>query len=269
MMTVDAVVPASERPPWRAVAVPSEHGGWGLTLEPVLLGLLIAPSIGGLALGAAAFLAFLVRTPMKLAVVDLRRGRWLDRSRLAMRIALVELAAMAMLVSVAFFTSGRSWLVAVAVAAPLVGLELWFDVRSRGRRLVPELCGAVGIAAVAAAIVLAAGRGGALATGVWLVLAARSIGAISFVRVQITRLRRGAGNSMPSDAAQVVAIAIGAVAVGVDSRLLAALAGIAVLAVLQVWWIRRPPLPAKVLGMRQMLLGVGLVAVTAVGVLGR
>ena len=25
---------------WRAVAMPSEHGGWGLTLEPVLLGLL-------------------------------------------------------------------------------------------------------------------------------------------------------------------------------------------------------------------------------------
>ena len=268
MTTLNATAPVSERPPWRTVAVPAEHGGWGLTLEPVLLGLLVAPSVGGLALGVAAFLAFLVRTPMKLAVVDLRRDRWLDRSRLALRIALVELAVVAGLVSVAFVTSGRSWLVPVAFAVPLVGLELWFDMRSRGRRLIPELCGAMGIAAVAAAIVLAAGRSGALAAGVWLVLAARSIGAVSFVRVEIIRLRRGAANSRSTDAAQVVAIAFGAVAAAADSRLLAGLAGIVMLAVLQVWWTRRPPLPARVLGMRQMLLGVGLVAVTAVGVLG-
>ena len=265
---MNAIAPASERRLWRTVAVPSEHGGWGLTLEPVLLGLLIAPSVGGVVLGLAAFIAFLVRTPVKLALVDARRGRWLDRSRLALRIALVELAVIAGLVLIALLASGRSWLIPVVVAAPLVGMELWFDVRSRGRRLVPELCGAMGIAAVAAVIVLAAGRSGVLAAGVWLVLAARSIGAVPFVRVQITRLHRGAGNSRSSDAAQVVAVALGAIAVAVDSRLLAALAGIVVLAMLQVWWTRRPPLPARVLGMRQMLLGVALVAVTAVGVLG-
>lgn len=26
---------ATERSPWRTAAVPTEHGGWGLTLEPV------------------------------------------------------------------------------------------------------------------------------------------------------------------------------------------------------------------------------------------
>ena len=33
----------TERSAWRAVAMPAEHGGWGLTLEPVLLGLLGRP----------------------------------------------------------------------------------------------------------------------------------------------------------------------------------------------------------------------------------
>ena len=47
-----------ERAGWRAVAMPSEHGGWGLTLEPVLLGLLVAWSGAGVALGIAAFSAF-------------------------------------------------------------------------------------------------------------------------------------------------------------------------------------------------------------------
>ncbi len=35
-------------------------------------------------LGVAAFLAFLIRTPLNLALVDARRDRWLERSRMAL-----------------------------------------------------------------------------------------------------------------------------------------------------------------------------------------
>jgi hypothetical protein len=38
------------------------------------------------------------------------------------------------------------------------------------------------------------------------------------------------------------------------------------LAGVQTVWVRRPPVPAKVLGVRQMLLGVAVVLVTAAGV---
>ena len=48
---------------WRGVAVPTEHGGWGLTAEPVLLGLLVAFSWPGLLIGSAALLAFLAARP--------------------------------------------------------------------------------------------------------------------------------------------------------------------------------------------------------------
>ncbi len=247
--------------------MPSEHGGWGLTLEPVLLGLLVAPSIAGVALGVAAFLAFLVRTPLKLVAVDLRRDRWIDRSRLALRIAAVELVFMAAMVVVAVTTAGWTWLVPAAVAAPLVAVELWFDVRSRGRRLVPELCGSIGIASVAAVIVVASGEAGSLAVGVWLVLAGRAVGAIPFVRTQIMRLRRGEASRRSSDVAQVGAVLIGVVAALVDDRVLAGLAGLVALGCLQIVWVRRRPVAAKVLGLRQMALGLGLVGVTAVGVL--
>lgn len=50
---------ARQRPLWRSVAVPSEHGGWGLTFEPVLLGLIVAPSWAGVAIGVAAIVAIL------------------------------------------------------------------------------------------------------------------------------------------------------------------------------------------------------------------
>ena len=147
------------RPLWKQVALPAEHGGWGLTLEPVLLGLLVAPSLAGLAIGLAALAAFLVRTPLKLAVIDRRRDQWADRSRLAARIAAAELALIVAAAAVAVALAGPRWLLPVAAAAPLIAIELAYDIRSRGRRLLPELCGSIGIATVSAAIVLAAGKG--------------------------------------------------------------------------------------------------------------
>jgi YwiC-like protein len=257
----------AERAIWRSVAMPSEHGGWGLTLEPVLLGLIVAWSPSGLALGAAAFLAFLVRTPLKLVFVDVRRKRWLDRSRLGLRIAAGELLAIAAAVAVAGSLAGWAWVPLTLVAAPLVAVEVWFDVRSRGRRLLPELCGATGIAAVAAAITIASGKSVKLAVGLWLVLAARSLGAIPFVRVQIQRLRRGRGPVSHSDIAQAASVVVAVAAFIVDRRLAAGLIGVAVLAVLQTVWVRRPPVPAKRLGVRQMAIGLCLVAVTAAGVM--
>jgi hypothetical protein len=49
--------------------------------------------------------------------------------------------------------------------------------------------------------------------------------------------------------------------------LLLGLVGVMVLAVAQSSWVRRPPIPAKQVGLRQMAIGIALVAVTAAGVL--
>lgn len=263
-MIVATGTEARTRSPLRSVAVPNEHGGWGLTAEPVLLGLLLAPSSAGVGLGLAAVLAFLVRTPVKLISLDLRHDRWTDRSRLAARVAALELVAMTLLAVVAIALAGWTWMAPVVVALPLVVLEWSFDARGRGRRLVPELTGAVGIAAVAAAIVLAGDGSVSLAIGAWLVLAARAVGSIPFVRAQITRLRRGGGPGR-TDLWQLGAVAVAAGAAALDHRLLAGAAFVTVLAVLQVWWVRRPPIPPKQLGFTQLGLGVVLVVVTAVG----
>jgi hypothetical protein len=163
--------------------------------------------------------------------------------------------------------AGWQWAIPVVIAAPLVAVELWFDVRSRGRRLVPELCGAIGISGVVAAIALAAGRSGWLAASLWLILTARAIGSIPFVRVQIVRLRRGEGPVWSSDVAQVASVVVGLAAIAVDNRAVAGAVGVAVLAALQAGWTRRPPQPARRLGLRQMAAGLGLVAATALGVL--
>lgn len=250
----------------RAVAVPTEHGGWNLTLEPVVLGLAVAWSWPGLALGVAALVAFVARTPVKAVLVDRHRRRWRRRSVVAARVAAVELAVLAVLVAfVAVSAPAATWL-PLALAAPLVAVELWFDARSRSRRLVPELAGAVGMGSVATAIALAGGLEVRLAVGLWCVMAARSVAAIPFVRTQLERARGAAAPRWPSDVAQVVAVAgvIGAWAQGAVP--LAGTAVIALVACVHLAALARPPRRAVVVGAQQAVIGVVVVAATAVGV---
>ena len=164
----------SARPTWRSVALPTEHGGWGLTLEPVLLGMIVAPSVAGLALGGAAFLAFVARTPVKVVLVDRYRHRRprtnphrdLDRCRRARPARGAG-------------DRGRGARGRDVVDPPrsrrgaLRRRAVVRRARSRSRRLLPELCGAVGIAAVVSAIVVADDGSGWLALALWMVLAAR------------------------------------------------------------------------------------------------
>lgn len=248
------------------MAVPSEHGGWGLTLEPVLVGLLIAPSSAGVLLGATALMAFLLRTPLKLVVVDVRRGRWLDRSRLALRLAVVEGVVLVILCVGAIAAAGWSWAVPVAISAPLIAVELWFDFKSRGRRLIPELCGATAIAAVSAAIIVADDNGARLAAGTWLILTARVMASIPFVKSQIDRLHHRATQPRFTNVAQAAAVLTAAAAAFIDRELAAGAVAVVIVVALQTLSARRPPPTAKVLGVRQMILGIVVAGVTGAGV---
>jgi hypothetical protein len=251
---------------FRRVAVPSEHGGWGLTAEPVLLGLLVAPSVAGVALGLAAFLAFLVRTPLTVVLVDRHRERWLHRTTIAMRVAVIEAVVLVASVALALATGSARWLLLLAIAAPLVAVELDFDLRSRSRRLVPELCGAVGISAAVACIVLAAGEPAELAIALWLVVAGRGVASIPFARTQIERLHDRPVRFLVSDLAQLAGVVLAVVATVLDASVLPGLVAVGLLAVAQVLLLRRPPVPAVVLGVGQSVAGLVIVLVTAAGV---
>ena len=257
---------AAERPMWRRVAMPSEHGGWGLTLEPPLLALLVAPSRAGAAIGVAAVLAFLARTPVKLVLVDLGRHRRLPRTRLTAMVGAVELALIGALVASAIVVAGGAWLVPLLVGLPLLALELWYDARSRGRRLVPELSGAIGIGATAAAIVVAGNGAWQLGVALWLVLAGRACVSIPYVRAQVLRLRRGVPMSASTVAIQLAGVGVAVVGGVVDRSVLAGTVGVVAIAVAQAPTVRRPVPPPKILGLRQLAFGLALVAMTAAGV---
>ena len=249
----------------RSIAVPTEHGGWGLTAEPVVLGLAVAPSIAGLCLGSAAIVAFLARTPLRIVLVDRHRNRDLDRTGLARRVLLVEVAVIVALVAGAAVTATATFWWPAAIAAPLVATELWFDTRSRSRRLVPELAGTYGICSVAAMILLATGHPPAEAIAAWLILAGRATTAIPHVRAQIARLHRRSWSSRELIVADFAALAVAIAAVAIDPTV--APGAVAVAGVVTIQRITaRTPVPAKVIGIRQTILGLAVVAATVAGI---
>jgi hypothetical protein len=267
-LTFGAPAPvARERSTLVAVAVPTEHGGWGLTIEPAVLGLLVAPSWAGAALGAAALVAFVARTPIKVALVDRWRHRRLPRTVLAEKVAAIEVGLLVVLVGLAFATARDAFWLPIVVALPLVAVELWFDMRSRSRRLVPELAGTIGIGGVAAAIVLADGGEIALAAGLWCIVAARAVASIPFVRLQLSRHKQQPSRILVSDAAQGAAFVVAGAAVALDAAVVAGLGAIAALGLFQAWASRRPPPVAAVLGAQQVAAGLTVVLITALGVL--
>lgn len=258
---------AKQRSPLRTVALPSEHGGWGLTLEPVLLGLLVAHSVSALCIGLAAVLAFLARTPLKLAVVDARRGRTLERTRMARKVAAAELAVLAVLVVIAFLTATPGFWWPIFGIAPLLLVELSYDIRSRSRRLIPELAGAVGIAGVAAMMALAGGLDTAVALGLWAVLAGRAIAAIPTIRSQVLKLHGRPTKAVLPVAADLVALALVAATAIAEPALIAGAVAVAVAIVAQRALIAWAPTErAVVLGIRQTVMGLAVVIATAVGV---
>lgn len=267
-LAASAISAPSARSRLRAVAVPSEHGGWGLVAEPCLLGLAVAPSASGAFLAASTFVAFLLRTPAKIVFIDRRRGRWLPRTSLAAAVSAVEAAVlMALVVAAVAVRHNPHFWVPGLVAAPLLAVEAWYEVRSRGRRLVPELAGAIGVCSVAPMILLADGRSPSLAAVGWVVLGARVVTSIPHVRSNVDALHGRTRDTRVTAGADAVSTALALIAIAIDSA--SALGAIAVIAVIAAQRLtsRGEPAPAVVLGVRQTLFGFGIVAAAAAGVL--
>ncbi len=255
----------SDRALWVQVGVPNEHGGWSLTLEPVVLGLLIAWLWSGFALGVAAILAFVARTPLKIVLVDMWRKRWLERTSVALLLVLVEIAVIFALFIVAVQTSQSSlFIVPLVIAAPLVMIELYFDMRSKSRRLVPELAGTLGISSSVAAIVVAGGGSLSLGMGLWIILSARAIAAICYVRVQMFRTRKKEFTHWHSDLAQGIAFCAVLIAWGFGLASFLAASAIAGIALFNVLAIRGPLIKMKNVGVQQMLFGIAVIVLSAI-----
>ena len=161
----------------RPLAIPVEHGAWGFLLEPIVLGLLIAPSPAGGLIGLGGLAVFLLRHPLKLAMHD-----WMHRRypRTAVCEALVAMYGLAALVT--FGAAFSRALIPLFFAVPFGAIQFVYDYRRQNRSLIAELCGAIAPASLVASIVLAAGQTPAVAASLSALMLARAIPSVLYVR---------------------------------------------------------------------------------------
>ncbi len=243
----------------RPLALPAEHGGWGFVLEPIALALLVAPSWAGVLIGVGAMSAFLARQPLSLAAADWMRRRRFPRTPICERLLGLYGAVSILAVAAAIAMTGTRVLLPVVIAAPLSIVQFAFDLKKRGRTLIPEIVGGIAAGGTAAVIALAAGRTMTFAAVLWLLLLLRSIPAIVFVRAAL-----GKGN-------RSVAIALHVAAVGIASLLwqreLAPAAVVVAMSLLlgRAVLAGRPGKAARVVGMRELASGVITVVLIGIG----
>ena len=265
-------LPAPDAPlSLKAVALPVEHGGWGMLAEPLVMGLLLAPTLAGLGLSLAALGAFLVRHPLKLALSDWRRGTRYPRTVLASKVAAAYgVGALIGLALAAWRAPAIAWLPVLA-AAPFGLLQLWYDARLQGRQLLPELLGGVALGAGASAVMFAGGWGMASALAAWALLAAKAAASVVYIRARLRRDRDQPASRWPGVAAHVAALGL-AVALAVSGW--GPWLGVAAMAVLLARavhglspWHRR--LRPQAVGFTELGYGIAVAALIAAGYLAR
>lgn len=253
---------------WQSVGLPTEHGGWGFISEPVILGLLLAPGFTGLALGIVAFASFLLHQPLKITLKDMRAGRNVPRTMAARRFVMIYGGTLitAGIVVLLFMPSWLA-LMPLVLSLPLIAVQLWQESQNQGRSLISELAGSMATGAFASSIVMMHGWEFTPALALWLALAVRGFTSVLYVRSRL-RLERGKpamrGAALASHAAGLAIIFGAAAAASLPWTAPVAMGILTARAALGLSSMRNPS-PPKVVGILEMVYGLGFALLIAIG----
>ncbi len=267
LFVLTRILPANSQVRLKPIALPPEHGSWGFLLEPIMLGLAVAPSFAGLFLALGVLGGFLLRQPVKIVASDLRKGKRYPRTEVALRIALCYGLIAALGMVIALWLGNLTMFVPLLLAVPLAATQLVGYITNQGRDVLPELTGACAIAASASSIALAGGSSWTVALMLWAILAIRDIPSILYVRARL-RLERGAPSSrLAAWLSNGSALVAAAVLAGAGLLPVLALVAVTILTIRALLGLSpyRRKLPVKVIGMMEMGYGSLIVILTALG----
>jgi len=174
----------------RGIALPNEHGSWGILLEPIVASLAVAPTAAGAFAALFVLGAFLLRQPSRIFISDLKSGRRLPQTIAAGAFASGFACLAAAGASGALLLTDPREMLPLAVLVPFGVFQLYNDVSRKTRDLIPELAGSAAISASAPAIALAGGWQLPEALALWAVFVSRSVPSIVYVRQRL-RLEKG------------------------------------------------------------------------------
>jgi hypothetical protein len=245
----------TKRSLWKEYLQPKEHGSWSLASEPVALGLLVAPSRGGLCFAIAVVAGFFGRRPLRIVARDPDASRRKTAARLLVAMAVIVSAA----VSLAVAAASTVWLVWLLPAVLGGGVFAWYDARASGRKLIAELSGTAAFASLPAVFAAIAHRPASEAIALGVLMASRAIPTVLLIRAAVRRRKTGDAHfvgALLTATTAVVATSFFAVRAHLP-LVWVALVG---LLLLRAFVVRLIPAPsAKALGISEAMLGIALV----------
>jgi hypothetical protein len=190
---------------FKDVVLPREHGSWSLAFEPVVLGLLVAPSAAGALLAVALGAGFFARRPLRIYLNERRAER-----RAQGKHALIICMGTGVLgLSGAVLLGGAEWLLWLVPVAIAGAIFAHFDRNGAGREEAAEIAGSAAFAMVPAAIGILGGLAPVQALTLALLSLARSVPSVlcvrSYLRAKKTDEHRNAPALIAACSAFVVA----------------------------------------------------------------
>ena len=179
----------------QGIALPNEHGSWGILFEPLVAAVAVAFSAAAPFIAILFISSFLLRQPLRVWLADRAAGRDLPQTAAARKYALIffSMAVVGFVGSVSF--APPLSLLPLVLIMPLAAVQIRYDVARQSRRLLPELCGAVALSSSAAIIALSAGWTPMAAAALSLVFVLRMIPSILYVRNRLL-LEKGKSHSI-------------------------------------------------------------------------
>jgi hypothetical protein len=254
---------------WREVALPREHGAWSFVVEPIVLGLVVAFSLGGLFLAIAALAAFLARRPLRLLASDWILTKRYPRTAIAERALWICALAGVFALGAALGWSLRPVQITLGIGLPFAIVALVFDMSGRPRHLIAECAGALAFAPLATGIALAKSWDLGPALGLAGVMALRSVPSILYVRARLRLEKRRPAAIVAALFAQLVAIALAFALAWFSLAPSLAAGAIVVLGARAAFGVSalRPVMSTKQLGFSEIAFGVMTIALTTIGVM--
>lgn len=244
--------------PAKSVALPVEHGAWGFLFEPLLAGLILAPSLAAPFIALFVVGSFLSRQPLKFYLGDRLSKKNLPRTALARRFVVIFGAiAIAGFIGTLLLTPVNN-LFPFAVAAPIVVYLIAQDIARQTRELLPEVLAAMALASSITVVALAGGFELTFALSLWALMAVRLIPSVFYVRSRL-RLQK----SKPFDRVMPIGSHFAATAV-VAALYFASHASVMTLLMSAFLAARAayglsgsaPAMSAKAIGVREVIYGV-------------
>ena len=190
MATKESAIPRYPKIRAKSVALPVEHGSWGFLFEPLVAGIAVAPSVASGWIAILVIGAFLMRHPLKVILAGGKARIGSPQTSLALTFLAIFTAVFCVGVVGSILYSRPESFVPFALVLPFALYQIYCDSTRSSRQLLAEIIGSVAISSSITVIALAAGWDTPKAYALWIIIVARLIPSILYVRNRL-KLEKG------------------------------------------------------------------------------